>query len=178
MPSENQDLTHSILDSSIIKLKPFYQTNLKNNLEGLVLKTGSEKEKGILETVFSDKSTTLKAAVKALLNEIELRENLNLHLLNKIDDEICKKNTQLIPLKKLKAHYSFELYKEINDLKMHLEDNVLELEKEKRKEYLECWRDLMSLKKYLLIALKDYWDLIKRRKVLEADFSGLADSGK
>jgi len=56
---------------------------------------------------------------------------------------------------------------------MQLENNVLELEKEKRKEYLECWRDLMFLKKYLLSSLKDYWDLIKKRDVLSHDFTEL-----
>jgi len=178
MPTDKPILLNSLSGNSELKLKPFYHTDLTNNLEGIVFKAEPEKDEGILEKVFSDKSKTLKATVKALLNEIELRENLNLHLLNIIDDETCRQNTQLIPLKRLRAHYSFELYKEINDLKVHIEDNVLELDKEKRKEYLECWRDLMFLKKYLLVALKDYWDLIKKREVLEGDFSGLVDSGK
>ena len=39
--------------------------------------------------VFSDKSKTSKATVKALLNEIELRENLDTHLLNRINEDIC-----------------------------------------------------------------------------------------
>jgi hypothetical protein len=50
-------------------------------------------------------------------------------------------------------------HKELNSTKMQLQNRVLEQEQEKRKEYLECWRDLMFLKKYLFIALKDYWDL-------------------
>ena len=54
---------------------------------------------------------------------------------------------------------------------MQLENNILELKKEKRKEYLECWRDLMFLKKYLLIAFKEYWDLTKRREVLSGGLS-------
>ncbi len=161
--------------NSVLKIQPFYHTDLTNNLEKIVFKTEPKNEKGILEKVFSDKSKTLKATVKALLEEIKLRETLDSHLINKIDDEICRQNTKLMPLKKLKAHYSFDLYKEINNLKMQMEDNVLELEKEKRKEYLECWRDLMFLKKYLLVALKEYWDLIKKREVLECDFSGMVD---
>ena len=52
---------------------------------------------------------------------------------------------------------------------MQLETNVLDLEKEKRKEYLECWRDLSFLKKYLLSALKDYWDLSRRSEALLYD---------
>ena len=54
---------------------------------------------------------------------------------------------------------------------MQLEENVIELEQEKRKEYLECCRDLMFLKKYLLNAFKEYWDLFKRREILSSGLS-------
>ena len=160
-------------ENSILKLRPFYHSDLKNNLEGIVFKEGPEKEKGTLEKLFSDKSKTLKATVKALLDEIKLRESLDSHLLSKIDDEICRQHTHLLQLKNLRVHYSFDMFREINNLKMQLENNVLELEKEKRKEYLECWRDLMFLKKYLLTSLKDYWDLIKKRDMLSCNLSEL-----
>ena len=163
----------SYLENSVSKSKPFYHTDLKNSLEGIVFKVQPEKEKGLLEKLFSDKSRTLKATVKALLDEIELRESLDSHLLNKANDEICKLHTNLMQLKNLKTQYSFDLSKEVNKMKMQLENNVLELEKEKRKEYLECWRDLVFLKKYLLSSLKDYWDLIKKRDMLSSDFTEL-----
>ncbi len=153
--------------------RPFYHADLKNTLEGVVLKPQPEKPKGILEKVFCDKGKTLKGTVKALLNEIQLRETLDSHLLNKIDDEICRQHTDLMQLKTLKVHYSPYLAKDINKTKMQLENNVLELEKEKRKEYLECWRDLMFLKKYLLTSLKDYWDLTNKRNILSYDLSEL-----
>jgi hypothetical protein len=66
----------------------------------------------------------------------------------------------------LNVQYSSYLAKDFQKSKLALETNVLELEKEKRKEYLECWRDLMFLKKYLMISLKDYWDVAKKRDVL------------
>lgn len=91
-----------------------------------------------------------------LLQEIELRENLNLHLLKRIDEDICRQNEYMSNLKRIKTQYSFELANNISKTKSKLENNILELEKEKRKEYLECWKDLMLLKKYLLISLKDY----------------------
>ena len=59
------------------KQKPFYHTDLTNTLENIVFKEKSTKEKGILEKVFYDKSKASKATVKALLNEIELRESLD-----------------------------------------------------------------------------------------------------
>jgi len=55
------------------KLKPFYHTDLKSTLENIVFKEKPEKEKSIIDKIFSDKSKTLKTTVKSLLNEIELR---------------------------------------------------------------------------------------------------------
>lgn len=152
--------------------RPFYHSDLKNTLEGIVIKETPEKQQGILEKVFSDKGKTLKGTVKALLNEIKLRETLDSHLIKKIEDEICSQNTYLLHLKDLKVQYSFELSKNVSNSKAQIESKVLELEKEKRQEQLECWRDLMFLKKYLLTSLKDYWELTKKREVLKCDFGG------
>ncbi len=154
--------------------KPFYHTNLQNNLEGISLKVEPQKQKNPLERIFSDKATTSKATVRALLDEIKLRESLDSHLLKTIDDEICSQNTELMGLDNVKANYAPpELAKYMNKRRSHLESNVLELEREKRKEYLECWRDLMFMKKYLLTSLKDYWDLAKKRNLLSYDVSHL-----
>lgn len=169
--SQYSNVFPGYLENSVSR--PFYHTDLKNCLEGVVLKPQPEKQNNLLEKVFSDKSKTQKGTVKALLNEIQLRETLDSHLLKKVDDEICRQHTDLMQLTNLKVQYSLDLTKNLNKTKMQLENNVLELEKEKRKEYLECWRDLMFLKKYLLTSLKDYWDLTQKRNVLSYDLSEL-----
>ncbi|HDY90224.1 MAG TPA: hypothetical protein ENH82_19155 [bacterium] len=137
--SNNSALNNNELPE--IKLRPFYHTDLRNTLKNIVFT--DKPEKGILEKVFSDKSKTLKTTVKSLLNEIELRENIDSHLLRKINDEICRFHTHLMHLETIKVQYFSEWFIDINKLKMQHEENVLELEKEKRKEYLECRRDLM-----------------------------------
>lgn len=146
--------------------KPFYHTNLKDSLEGITLTLTPAKKYDVLGNIFSDKARTSKATVKALLYEIKLRETLDSHLIGKIDDEICRQHTQLMGLDNMKVQYSPYLAKDANKTRSPLESNVLELEKQKRTEYLECWRDLMFLKKYLLSALKDYWNIVKKRDVL------------
>ncbi|HUT62496.1 MAG TPA: hypothetical protein VMZ04_00935, partial [Anaerolineae bacterium] len=133
-------------------------------LETIVFKDKPEKEKSLVEKVFSDKSKTLKSTIKALHDEIKLRETLDSHLLTLINEDICRHHTFLDQLNNLRVHYVWDQYKDINDFKMQFENNVLDLEKEKRKEYLDCWRDLMFLKKYLLSACKEYWDLTKKSK--------------
>ncbi len=146
--------------------KPFYHTNLKDSLEGITLTLGPAKQYGGLETIFSDRARTSKATVKAILDDIRKREYLDSNLLNKIDYEICSQHTALMGLENVKLRYSPDLAEYMNKRKSHLESNVLGLEEEKRKEYLECWRDLMFLKKYLLSALRDYWDIAKKRDLL------------
>ena len=107
-----------------------------------------------------------------------LREKMNLHLMNKIDEDISSQNTDLSNLSISSFTYSPDLQKESNNRKMQLEGRVLELQQEKRNEYVECWRDLMFLKKYLFMSLKDYWDLSKRRDVLAYDVNNLIENDK
>ncbi len=148
----------------------FYHSEFEDGLEKIVLKEEPETEPGILGKVFSDRKKNLKATVKALFGEIALRERLNSFLLYRIDAEICRQHSYLDQLQVRAGHnYSLELFKDLSRTRIQLENNALDLEKEKRKEYLECWRDLSFLKKYLLSALKDYWDLSKRSESLLYD---------
>jgi len=172
MKMENENLQYVSITRNyegVSNAKPFFHTDVRASLENIVDREEPKHEEGVFERVFSGKGKSLKATLKALSNEIILREKLDLHLLNKIDEDMIKQQSQLDQLKSLRVHYVPELQKEITSQKIQLENNVLELEKEKRKEYLECWKDLMSLKTYLLIALKDFWDVSKRRGVLGGD---------
>lgn len=120
----------------------------------------------LLETLVSDKVRTRKSTVTALLDEIALRENLNSRLLENIDDTLILERNSLRILEERRDHYIPERFAITSQEKARVQDNILELEKEKRQERLECWRDLMLLKKDLMIALKDYWDLVRRRRLL------------
>ena len=120
----------------------------------------------LLETLVCDKVRTRKSTVTALLEEIALRENLNSQLLEKIDDTLLHERNSLRILEERRDHYVPERFAITCQEKARVQDNILDLEKEKRQERLECWRDLMLLKKDLMIALKDYWDLVRRRRLL------------
>ena len=150
---------------------PFYHTDLSSLLENIVLK--EEPEKGLLEKIITDKSKTLKVVVKNLLEEIEIRKTLDTHLLKKIEEDIFCQNTQLLTLNNLRFNYNIDWFKDIGKVRMKLEEHILGLTEEKRQEYLECWKDLMFLKKYLLMAFKEYWDLFKRREILSTGLANL-----
>jgi len=167
----------SYLENSVSKSAHFYHTGFEDSLENIVLKEEPDTETGLFEKVFSDKKKNLRATVKALFNEIILRERLDLFLLCRIDADMFRHNSYIDQIKRVAEHsYSFVLFKDLSSTRLKLESNVLDLEKEKRKEYLECWRDLSFLKKYLLSALKDYWDLSRRTEALMYDSDNLAEN--
>ncbi len=157
---------YASLDSHYSELKPFFQTNLQETLENIVAGNTSTSNNGTLERLMQLKTRSQKASVKALLEEIDLREKLNLHLMQRIDEGISRQHTFSMQLNNQLDIYQVDRMNEINKQKKEFEQNVLELEKEKRKEYLECLRDLMFLKKYLLSALKEYWDTVKKQELL------------
>lgn len=166
-----QNTLYGHSENQAFKLKPFYHSDLKESLEKIVIIDEPAKEEGIMERVFSDKGKNLKATIKAQFKEIELREELNFHLLNRVDDDICYQRTELLGLTNRKTGYFSYMEQDHKKRMTQLENNIIDLYKEKRKEYLECWRDLMFMKKYLFGALKDYWDISKRREALAHNFT-------
>ena len=148
------------------KAAPFAHKELKKSLEGIVSNPEPKPQRGSLEDMFSDKSRTLKASVNALLEEIQLREELHASHFKKMNDEICRQHTELMQLDNIRDSHPFDLTGDLHETKARIKSNVLELEREKRQEGLECWRDLMFLKKYLMVSLKDYWELARKRGIL------------
>ena len=165
-PERCPDIAPASADNSQKTASPFSHKELKKSLEAIVSDSPLEQKKCSLEDMFSDKSKTLKSSVNALLEEIKLREDLNAHQFKIINGEICRQHTELMQLDTIKDSYPFDLTRELDEARARIKSNVLELEREKRKEGLECWRDLMFLKKYLMVSLKDYWELERKRGVL------------
>jgi hypothetical protein len=172
-PKEEESHIFGYLDNSLLKPRSFYQTGIEESLENIVLKEEPLKERGIVEKVFSDKGKTLKATIKALFNEILLRERLNSELLGKIDSDICKTNSYLEQIRFFtQRQYLPDLEIAFSRRRTQLENQAFDLEKEKRQEYLTCWKDLMFLKRYLLSALKDYWTVSNRKSFLDLENDG------
>ena len=140
-------------------------TNLLDSIRKFDL--DNKKPSGTLESLLSDKGRSLKAGVIALLDEIKGREDLNVNQTQKIDKEIRRQHTNAMQLENIVDHHPFDLTKDLEESKARIESNVLELEKERRKEQVECWRDLMFLKKHLMVSLKEYWDLVRRKEILD-----------
>ena len=94
-PTENPEL----------KSHPFYHTNFKSSLENVFLKDNPPKETSLITRLFSNKTETLKSTAKSLLEEILLRETLDCHLLNKINEDISWLKNQFYYPNSLNIHY-------------------------------------------------------------------------
>lgn len=163
----------SYLKDSVLKPRDFYSTGFEDSLENIVLKEDPVQERTVMDKVFADKNRTLKATIKALFNEILSRERLSGGLLSKIDSDICKTDSYLEQIKMITGRqYLLDLEIAFSRRRSQLEHQVIDLEKEKRQEYVACWRDLISLKKYLLSALKDYWNGSNKSTFLKVENDG------
>jgi hypothetical protein len=135
--------------------------------------TGIRREEDPIERLFSGKSKTLKATVRELLNEIDLREGLNSSLFSKVDEEICKTKTYLLEINGVcQRRYGVEEL-QFGRRRTQLEDRLVRLEQEKRQEEKEFWKDAMFLKKYLMSALADYWETVGRENLFKPVSIGL-----
>ena len=140
--------------------------DIEKTLESIELEQSEKNKDSVLENILTDKSKSLKATVKALLQEIKNREKLNVNLLGNLDDRICELHSEKMNMESINTYYCWDNFLEIDKIIRKIDNDALMLESEKRKEYLECWRDLMFLKKYLMSALKEYWEAVKRRALL------------
>ena len=157
----------SYLDNPLLKPGHLYETGLDQSLEKIVMDDEPEKEKDLVDKVFSDKSRILKTTVKVFFNEITTRKRLDSDLLKKIDSEICHTDSYLAQIRELtKRQYTPDLELAFSRRRTQLEDRVLNLEKEKRQEYLTCFKDLSISSRYLLSALKEYWSLSGKKSFL------------
>ncbi len=163
-PTEYPDVASTSVPEK--STSPFAHKDLKKSLEEIASDSSSKKDMGLLEDLFSDKAKTLKASVNAMLEEIKLREDLNASHFGKIDGEVRRLHSELMNLDNVENSYDRDLTKDLSEGRARIKDDVLELERERRSEGLECWRDLMFLKKYLMVSLKDYWELVRKRGVL------------
>lgn len=156
-------------NNSILKPRNFYETGLEESLEQIVLNAEPELSEGMTDKVFTDKGKTLKATINALFHQILTREKLNYVLLKKIDSDMCKAGTYLEDMRRFTARDYSRQFVDLSRRRTQVEERIIGLEKEKRQEYRDCWRDLAYLTKGTLSALKDYWSLRNSGNFLNED---------
>jgi hypothetical protein len=114
------------------------------------------------EGFFFDKIEVIRQAIVETISEMKSRGKLNQLFILGIDSKITNLLHDLEELK----HWSLGNNPSIESRRIHLEKEILQLEKEKRINNLHCWRDLLLLKKDLREALQEYKSLMRFREIL------------
>lgn len=144
------------------------------DLEQMVISiiSSDDKPSSSLESIFTNKTKVLKSTIKQLFNEINLRLQVDKDIFKGIDDDISQCDNFLEEIKQhVGKGYDMERILSFLPRRTQLETQIFDLNKQKRTEALECWRDLMFLKKYLMSALSEYWLLSKRQQLLSSDLT-------
>ena len=150
------------------------QRPLYPDLENIVLSilSSDDNPSSTLESIFTNKTKVLKSTIKQLFNEINLRLQVDTDIFKGINEDICVCYNFL---EEVKLHigrgYDMERILAFIPRRTQLETQIFDFKKQKRTEALECWRDLMFLKKYLMSALSEYWLLSKRQQLLSSDLT-------
>jgi hypothetical protein len=111
---------------------------------------------------FLDKIERVTQAITETIFEMKNRQRLNESFIQGIDSKMANLLHELDELK----HWSLGNNASIETRRIHLEKEVLQLEKEKRINNLNCWRDILLLKKDLREALGEYKTLTRFKKIL------------
>jgi len=145
-----------------------FESGLEKKIKDIIYV--QESNPTAFERIFLDKAKILRSTVKELFREIDTRLNLSKNIFQDIDKNIIECHNFLEDIFiRCRNEYFPDNTLAFMPRRMQLEGLVFDLEKQKRAEALECWRDIMFLKKYLMSAWSEYWTLKHRQELMTAD---------
>lgn len=116
----------------------------------------------------SDKAKAEKAIVKQLLNEIVLRENIRRDSLRTIEEDLCQVENSLHEIRAIIEGSYLPMHEDLRfgSRRTTLEMKMLDLNELKRRQEVDAWKDVSTLRRYLLFSLRDYWAAARRNQLL------------
>ena len=130
---------------------------------------GLDEETSTIDGLLPNKSRSLKSLMGIMQGEIDERLRIKDSILDKIDyDSLYVENYMLHEMETW-APNSWGSNKNIEKRRSALENMLAGLQKEKRMEYVSCFRDLVFLKKDLVGVLREYWAAKSRERMLSED---------
>lgn len=112
---------------------------------------------GVLADIFDDRLKTLESILSDIAGEIKSRKCLGTIMLDTVDYHICVLRSRL---RELETSEFKPVWKKI-------EQNISELESEKRMHKTRTWQDIAALKKEFRVAFKEYRDILRRFKIIK-----------
>ena len=105
-----------------------------------------------IDTLFSAKRTFAARSVEDILSSLYERETLKYDNLRDIDYQSATLRSRLFELQR----WRLGLNPQMERVRFQVEQELASLEGEKRKEHVECWRDVTRLKGDLRDALREF----------------------
>jgi len=105
-----------------------------------------------IDAFFTAKKTFAARSVEDILTSLYERETLKYHNLRDIDYQSTTLRTRLFELQR----WRLGLNPQMERVRFQVEQELAGLEGEKRKEHVECWRDVTRLKGDLRDALREF----------------------
>ena len=145
-------------------ITPYAQKEDIKVLEEILNK--EDKTHDLTESFFSGKSNILMIKILDLVSQIRERKRMQELNVRRRNKDVLSLETGLLQLDSLRK--SFAPYTpDMGKRKTALESKIIDLESEKGKEYVECFRDLVPLKESLLDSLRAYRTASFRRDIFQ-----------
>lgn len=121
-----------------------------------------------VQKIVSGKAKAEKAVVKQILEEILAREAISQDIKSRIESDILQCSNSLHEINSITEN-QYLIDKDnlrFSARKTQLDMKILDLEAEKRTEQVNAWKDISTLRRYLLFGLKNYWDAVRRAELI------------
>jgi len=139
-----------------------HSTSSPKSLEQLLSPLLANSSNDPIDQIWEDKLKIARFKISSLVSALSLRENIKERNIYGIDEDICKIHTQQFALA---TSPSFDKYS-INLDQIGLEKSVCSLEHEKRSEVVNCWKDIITMRKDLVEAINEYLSLKRKMDLL------------
>lgn len=127
-----------------------------------------------IDMMFSDKVKLAKTSVLQIMSQINERLIIKKMNVERIYYDIDKCRTGILNAEDV---YSRNYSANDKDARSRLEAEITRLEQEKRKEETSCWRDLVQLRKELMMIMSEYKNNSRKKKMLSMEVTEHFENG-
>lgn len=157
---------------------PYVVSRLELGLSNQAQPPGQAGVQGFVQRLFSDRAKAEKSIVQQIQNEISQREEISRDNVVSLEDDILQVENWLLDIRAMTAgkYLDPERSLEFGSRRTALELKLLDLHALQREEQAEAWKDLSTLRRYRLFALRDFWNVERRNRLLDLGEGGEDES--
>jgi len=138
------------------------ETNLEKTTKEKKETTEENTPPDSLENILNEKVQCLSSILAQINHDITSRGGLSQNVIYRIYQHYLYLKTKLYEL----SQWEFGSSRNVEQRRSNLEKQLDTLKQEKRQEQVQCWQDIVSLKKELRNWFKQYCDLMQRVKIV------------